>query len=76
MAITIIRTAPEVETFIPVEEFQSQTPESLSDVEVLHYSSPVTLTFTPSTASPFQSSAVTVYVTSKYPSRELTHTGS
>ena len=65
MAITIIRAAPEASSYTPLEDFQTTTPESLTEVEVLHYSSPVTLTFTPSTASPFQSATVTVYVTSK-----------
>jgi hypothetical protein len=66
MAITIIRTSPDATAYTPLAEFQSQTPESLADTEVLHYSSQVDLEFTPSSTSPFQSSSVTAYVTSKY----------
>ena len=66
MAITVIRTAPDPSTYTPLSEFQSQTPESLTDTEVLHYSSPVEIAFTPSTASFFESPTVTVYVTSQY----------
>jgi hypothetical protein len=66
MAIAFIATAPDPNTFTPLADFQSQTPESLSDIEVLHYSSQVDIAFIPSSASPFQSSHATVYVTSKY----------
>jgi hypothetical protein len=66
MAITIIRNAPEESSFTPLSEFQSQTPESLADPEVLHYSSAADLAYTPSTASVFTEAKVQVYVTSKY----------
>lgn len=65
MAITLITTAPNPNALTPLAEFQSQTPESLTDSEVLHYSSSVEVTFTPAAASPFQSSSATIYVTSK-----------
>lgn len=68
MAITFITTAPDLGTYTPLADFQSQTPESLSDTEVLHYSSPAEIAFTPSAASQFQSPLVHVYVTSKSPS--------
>lgn len=66
MAIAFITTAPDPTVFTPLADFQSQTPESLSDTEVLYYLSQVDVAFTPSSVSPFQSSHVTVYVTSKY----------
>ena len=66
MAITVIRTAPDESAFTPLSEYQAQTPESLTDTEVLHYSSPAEVVFTPSLASPFQSPHVVVYVTSQY----------
>jgi len=65
MAVTFITTAPDPGTFTPVADFQSQTPESLSETEVLHYSSPAEIAFTPAAASQFQSTAIHVYVTSK-----------
>ena len=72
MAVTVIQTAPDPSSFTPLEEFQSQTPADFSEIEVLHYSSPVDVAFTPPQASPFQSSSVHVYVTSRYhSSREL-----
>jgi Regulator of volume decrease after cellular swelling len=66
MAIAFITTPPDPNALTPLAEFQSQTPESLTDSEVLHYSSPVEVTFTPASASPFQSSSAKIYVTSKY----------
>jgi hypothetical protein len=68
MAITFITTAPYLGTYTPLADFQSQTPESLSDTEVLHYSSPAEIAFRPSTATQFQSPSIHVYVTSKSPS--------
>lgn len=65
MAITVIRTAPDESVFTPLSEYQAQTPESLTDTEVLHYSSPAEVVFTPSLASPFQSPNAVVYVTSQ-----------
>ena len=67
MAITVIRTAPDPSTFTALTDFQSQTPESLADTDVLHYSSEVDVVFTPPAASLFKSSSLKVYVTSKYP---------
>jgi hypothetical protein len=66
MAITIIRNAPDANSFTPLADFQSQTPESLTNPEVLHYSASADIAFTPSSASPFQDAKVKVYVTSKY----------
>jgi hypothetical protein len=66
MPITLIREAPDVNSFTPLAEFQERTPESLTDIEVLHYSAQVQCEFTPPTASPFRSPLVTSYVTSKY----------
>ena len=66
MAITIIRHPPDPSTFTPLEQIQAQAPENLSELQVLHYSSDVEVVFTPSSASPFQSSTVKVYVTSQY----------
>jgi len=65
MAITVIRTAPDPASYTALDEYQSQTPESLTDIEVLHYSSDVEISFTPSTASPFATSSGKAYVTSK-----------
>ena len=65
MAITVIRTAPDEATYTSLSDFQAQTPESLTDTEVLHYSSPAEVVFTPSQASPFHSANVVVYVTSQ-----------
>lgn len=66
MAITVIRTPPTPTTFIALADFQSQTPENLTNAEVLHYSSQVDAAFTPAAASQFQSPSLKVYVTSKY----------
>ena len=66
MAITVIRTAPDPASYTALEEYQAQTPESLTNVEVLHYSSDVAISFTPSTASPFATSSGKAYVTSKH----------
>jgi hypothetical protein len=66
MAITVIRTAPDPSSFTALAEYQSETPDSLTVPEVLHYSSLAETAFTPAAASPFASPAVTVYVTSKY----------
>lgn len=66
MAITIIRSPPDPSTYTPLADIQAQTPDSLTDIEVLHYSSDADLVFTPSSASPFQSPAAKVYVTSQY----------
>jgi hypothetical protein len=66
MAIAVIQTAPDESTYAPLSEFQAQTPESLTDTEVLHYSSPAQVLFTPSQASPFHALNVVVYVTSKW----------
>ena len=65
MPITVIRTAPDTSAYTSLAEFQAQTPESLEDPEVLHYSSPVDCVFIPPITSPFQSSSVVTYVTSK-----------
>ena len=65
MAITVIRSAPDTSTLTPVEDIQAQTPENLTQIEVLHYSSDAEIAFTPSNASPFHSSKVKVYVTSE-----------
>jgi len=65
MPIAVIRIAPDPSSFLPLAAYQAETPDSLNEPEVLHYSSAAEITFTPAAASPFQSPVITVYVTSK-----------
>ena len=74
MGIAVIRTAPDPSSFLPLAAYQAETPDRLNEPEVLHYSSLAETAFTPAAASPFQSSVVTVYVTSKcFSSRSIAY---